>query len=211
MTIRSITGMVEIMETLESLISDVVDIRLMRPDLLDFARKQARAVLFNIHALSNFHRDRTRTPTTLVNGNTTAISLPADFRFISGILAYAQDGTRINQVYAPCKLELNDNYFNIRGASANYYLIGGAVTCLHYMPAPYAVALEYYRLPTFIENMDGTVETDSWLLEAGAQGYELVAAKLTQRVASVINNKDMVAAQQLVIQQETINLLAREQ
>lgn len=196
------------MYTLEELIADVLD-RMVRPDLLPSARKLSRSVLFNAHALSDFHRDIVRTATTAVSGDATSIALPSNYRKLHGVLSYDVNGTRLNVKYTPAVLGQPESYFGVSGLQASYYLIGGACSLKHSYPLPFSVQLEYYALPAFTQALDGSVSTDSWMLDAH---YEYVVLALMYQLAAVVtNNRDAMALIAPSLNTERILLLANQQ
>lgn len=198
------------MATLEQVISDVLEY-LDRPDLLTVARTAAREVLYKVHRAGDFHRDRYVTTPVAVDSAaaSTLLNLPAAFRKLEGFIGYGSGGLQMD--YAPSSAGVAPplTYSNLRTVADTYRLAGGVCTLLHNSSSlrPSSVSMQYFAYPQVTTNEDGTVETDSWLLD---NNEDAVRWRLTLQLATAISDKDKQAAATALYNESLQGLLASE-
>lgn len=157
------------MATLEEVIDDAL-LYLDRPDLLDVARRSAREVLYKCHRIEDFSRDVSYSTAENVSATdaTTTLTLPADFRKLVGVIGLGDTGLPLD-AYAPklAGVAAPMSYAGLRPSEDRYRIAGSQLTVLHYsLIRPTQVQLAYYAYPSFTVAGDGSVSSNSWMLES---------------------------------------------
>lgn len=195
------------MQTLEQIIEDVV-FDLDRPDLVQQCRNKLRNLIVECHAISDFHRDVILSEATTVTNPKVTISLPADFRKLSNIVALDDNDSIINIDYCLKSIKPYTDYYGFIDTTNTYYLAGGAININHELGVvPPKIALQYYARPTFTVADDGTVSTTSWMLDSYGG---LLKNKLIKDLAAKIGNTTAYNEANSQIQEQTLQLLVNE-
>jgi hypothetical protein len=175
------------MATLESIIEDVLA-DMDRPDLLSNARKNARQVLFECHAVAQFHHDIVAGASVTPVERVEAIPLPTNFRKLYNIVPKDGSGNELVIIYNQKQARPYVDEYGFADTVPTYNVGGGVCTLVHPMDMalPTSVQLMYYAFPTFTVANDGTVSTDSWMLEYNEAYFK---AKLLGKLAGFTGNE----------------------
>lgn len=183
------------MATLETIIADALEFA-DRPDLLSPCRKVMRSILFEAHGISDFHRDLVAAAT-VAGAKSNVLPLPTNFRKLNAVLAYDEDDTPLTVEYRRKTAEPFVDTWGFQSNAFLYYIAGGNITLQHnesYIPDK--VGYVYYKYPTFTTAADGTVSTDSWMLD-NHEAYlrnkllAFIAARTGNAVALQVANADL--------------------
>ena len=194
------------MPTLESIIADTLDF-VDRPDLLSPCRKVMRSILLDAHAISDFYRDLTSS--VLVAGEEkNTLALPSNYRKLAAVTAYDEDDEPFTVEYTRKTLEPYVDAWGFQKTDFVYYIAGGSIVLQHSAACiPDKVGYSYYKYPTFVVAVDGSVSTDSWLC-ANAESY--LRNKLTEFIAARTGNAALLQVAKADAQASLGILLASE-
>lgn len=180
------------MDTIESIIS-VAASMLNRPDLIPDMRSRARNLLFRLHASADFERDivqgttQTPDPTTGI----VTVLLDAAVRKPWGVNVVDTYNQTVPYDFKLRGVQPQRSYYGFTQMQATYYIAGGTMTLQCVYPFPQTLRLDTLNYPSWVVAVDGTVSSDSWLL----QNYgDCLLYALVEEQAAIVEHKGWMAA-----------------
>lgn len=194
------------MATVESIITDACDL-LNRPDVANSMRRRVATELAKLHGTSDFGRDIVTGAPSVPTASPHSIALPTGFRKLAAIEALSTDGAALGIEWKPRGVERHSTYFGYVGLDYTFMLAGGACT-LELPQLPASVALKYYGLPTTTTAEDGTVSSDSWIVELYP---DVLLYRLLEVYATVVEHKGWLARAAASFRDAWIGMASAEQ
>lgn len=159
-----------------------------REDLRPLVLKRIRTALFELHGAALFAGDLVVSSLVAATTSPQSITIPADYRHLSRVLAYDSGGELIDVDFKIASVVNPKDYFN-NYIAQSYMERGQEVVVTYNSIAPASFALEYYKYPSFTIT-DSVPDTDSWIV---AKHWEILGHKLAAQVAKLSGNREDVS------------------